>query len=110
MIDLLLGIFMENTDKVRFYNSQNVLITNLQVGVIGPNAKGQEFQNFMHQIYNYPEAKGWKHQIHNAFALNLNTTFIKHFKKLSSSHFDLNSYNELKCWNSIYKSFYGAIF
>ena len=89
------GYFYGAYGQSRFYNSQNVLITNLQVGVIGPNAKGQELQNFMHQIYNYPEAKGWIHQIHNAFALNLNTTFVKHFKKLSSSNFDLNSYNQL---------------
>ena len=80
----------------RFYNSKNVLITNLQVGVIGPNAKGKGLQNFMHQIYNYPEAKGWKHEIHNAFAINLNSTFVKYFEKLSNSHFDLNSYNDLK--------------
>ena len=90
------GYFYGEYGQSRFYDSQNVLITNLQVGVIGPNAKGQDLQNFMHQIYNYPEAKGWKHQIHNAFALNFNTTFIKHFRKSSSSHFDLNSYNELK--------------
>jgi len=80
----------------RFYDSQNVLITNLQVGVIGPISKGQELQDFIHQIYNFPKAEGWKHQIKNAFAINLNSTFIKYFKKASSSHFDLNSYNELR--------------
>jgi hypothetical protein len=90
------GCFYGEYGQSRFYESQNILITNLQVGVIGPNAKGQEIQNFMHRLYNYPEAKGWKHQIHNAFALNLNITFVKHLKKVSSSHFDLNSYNELK--------------
>ena len=90
------GYFYGEYGQSRFFTSQNVLITNLQLGVIGPNAKGQELQNFMHQIYNYPEAKGWKHQIENAFAINLNTTFIKHFKKASTTNFDLNSYNELK--------------
>ncbi len=90
------GYFYGEYGQSRFFNSQNVLITNVQIGVIGPSAKGQGLQNFMHQIYNYPEAKGWKYQIHNAFAINLNTTFIKYFKKVSSSHFDLNSYNELK--------------
>lgn len=90
------GYFYAEYGQSRFYNSQNVLITNLQVGLIGPNAKGKDFQNFMHGIYNYPEAKGWKHEVRNAFALNLNSTFIKHFKKTSNSHFDLNSYNELK--------------
>lgn len=90
------GYFYAEYGQSRYYNSQNVLITNLQVGVIGPNAKGKSLQNFIHQIYNYPEATGWKHQIKNALALNLNTTYIKHFSKASSSHFDFNSYNELK--------------
>ena len=90
------GYFYGEYGQNRFYNSQNVLMAKLQIGVIGPNAKGQGLQNFMHKIYNYPEATGWEHQIQNAFAVNLNTTFIKYFKNVSRSHFDLNSYNELK--------------
>ena len=44
------GYFYGEYGQSRFYTSQNVLVTNLQFGVIGPNAKGQELQNFMHQI------------------------------------------------------------
>lgn len=90
------GYFYGEYGQRRFYNSQNILITNLQLGVIGPNAKGEGLQNFIHQIYNYPEVRGWKHQIKNAFALNFNSIYIKHFSKASASHFDFNSYNELK--------------
>lgn len=90
------GYFFGEFGISRFYNSNSIIITNLQIGVLGPNAKGQELQNFMHSIYNYPEAKGWKHQIHNAFALNLNSKFIKYLPKLSSSSIDISSYNSLK--------------
>jgi len=90
------GYFYGEYGQSIFYNSQNVLMVKLQIGVIGPSAKGQGLQNFMHKFYNYPEAKGWEHQIQNAFALNLNTTYIKYFKNATSSHFAINSYNELK--------------
>jgi len=90
------GYFYGEYGQSRFYNSQNILITKVQIGVIGPSAKGQGLQNFMHQIYNYPDATGWEHQIQNAFALNVNTTFINYFKKASSSNFDLNSYHQIK--------------
>ncbi len=90
------GYFYTEYGQNVFFNSQNVFMAKLQIGVIGPSAKGQGIQNFMHKIYNYPEAKGWQYQIQNAFALNVNATFIKHFKNISNSHFDLNSYNELK--------------
>jgi len=80
----------------RFYKSQNMFSTEIQLGVIGPRAKSQELQNFMHSIYNYPEATGWKYQIQNAMAVNLNAKYLKYFPKVSSSIFDVSSYNSLK--------------
>ena len=79
-----------------FYYSQNIFKVELQLGVIGPNAKGEALQNFIHSIYNYPDAVGWKHQIHNAFALNLNATYLYNLTKLNSSHFDLNTISTAK--------------
>lgn len=79
-----------------FYKSQNLFQINVEIGAIGPNAKGQELQDFMHSIYNYPKAEGWKHQIHNAFALNLNMSYLHNFKKISSSAFDVSSYSSFK--------------
>ena len=96
-------LFTEYGER-RFYNSQNLLITDLQIGMIGPNAKGKELQDFIHQIYNYPKVTGWKHQIKNAFAFNLNTVFLKHFKKISASNFDANSISKLKV-GTVFSSF-----
>ncbi len=80
----------------RVYTSQNILKISIQAGIIGSLAKAEELQNFIHGIYNYPEARGWEHQIDNAFAINVNTTYLKDLPKLRSSYFDLHSFNELK--------------
>ncbi len=93
----------------RHFSSQNILITKLQLGIIGPGAKGAGLQNFIHQIYNYPKATGWEHQIKNAFAANLNATFIKHFSKENSSHLDFSNYNELNA-GSVFTNFSTGIY
>ena len=80
----------------RFYKSNNLFSTDIEMGVIGPNAKGEELQNFMHNIYNYPEPLGWKHQIQNAFALNFTASYLYYFPKMSSNTLDISSFNLLK--------------
>lgn len=92
-----------------FFNNQNILIINSQIGFIGEKAKGEEVQNFIHSIYNYPKVSGWKHQIKNAFALNLNISFLKYFSKISNTILDFSSFNELKIgtiFTSISTGFY----
>lgn len=90
------GFFYFQYGQSRFFKNEDFLITDIQLGVIGSKAKGEDLQNFIHGIYNYPEASGWTHQIKNAIAINLNGTYIKRLSKLSTSFFDLNSQNQLK--------------
>ena len=90
------GYMYAEYGQSRVYTSQNILRMTLQVGLIGSNAKAKELQNFIHRIYKYPEARGWEHQIHNAFAINVNTTYLKGLTKLRSSHFEVLRFNELK--------------
>jgi len=80
----------------RFYPSNNILITDYEIGIIGPDAKGEELQTFMHDVYNYPKPLGWKHQIQNAFAINFNARYLHYFAKISSNTLDFSSFNTLK--------------
>ena len=80
----------------RFYKSNAMFTTSFELGVIGPNAKGHELQNFMHGFFDFPDPSGWKHQINNAFALNLNASYLHYFKNINSATFDVSSYNLLK--------------
>mgnify|MGYP005990502937 CR=1 FL=1 len=79
-----------------FYNSNNILTTDIEIGVIGPSAQGKELQNFLHGFYNFPEPLGWKHQIENAFALNFNASYLHHFSKASTNQFDISSFSTFK--------------
>ncbi len=75
-----------------FFSKKNEIIKiNSEIGVIGPSAFGEESMNFVHDIYGFEPATGWKYQIQNAFALNLNATYIKRIS--NSEYFDFNWVN-----------------
>lgn len=90
------GYFYGAFGVSRFYKSNTIFTTDVEIGVLGPNSKGEELQNFMHGIYNYPKPLGWKHQIQNAFALNFNASYLHYFSNSSSNTLDISSYNSLK--------------
>lgn len=85
----------------RVYTNNQILNTSIQIGMIGPAAFGKELQDAIHDIYNFDKAVGWKHQIKNAFGLNLQASYQKLIVKNTSNHFDLT-------WNSTAKA--GTIF
>ncbi|MHB0756196.1 lipid A deacylase LpxR family protein [Polaribacter sp. M15] len=72
----------------RVFKDNKILNTNLQIGVIGPNAAGYEVQNFIHQIYGYREVTGWKHQIKNALGVNIGAEYTCFLSKDASNTFD----------------------
>tara|TARA_R110002124_G_scaffold286985_2_gene469551 strand:+ start:1169 stop:2110 length:942 start_codon:yes stop_codon:yes gene_type:complete len=90
------GYLYANFGISRFYKSNNIFTTDLEVGAIGPNGMGEELQTFIHTIYNFPKPLGWKYQIKNAFAINFNASYLHYFSKISSNIVDISSYNSLK--------------
>jgi hypothetical protein len=63
----------------------------IELGVIGPNSKAQEFQEFIHNIYGFEKAEGWDYQIRNALALNIELNYLKPLSKKEKQHFDFTS-------------------
>jgi len=43
----------------------------LELGVVGPKARGEEAQNFAHDVLGSVESKGWDEQVRNEFAVAL---------------------------------------
>lgn len=74
----------------RVYKKNKILSTSFQIGVIGPNAKGSEVQNFIHNMYGYDEVTGWKYQIKNAFGLNLGAEYVHLLASNTSNKFDIS--------------------
>ena len=78
----------------RVYKKKRILNTTLQVGAIGPNAFGEEVQDFIHDIYGFKDVTGWPFQISNAFGLNFNAEYIHFITKSKTDGFDLSWVNK----------------
>ena len=96
----------------RIYKNNQIFNTSLQLGVIGPAALGKELQDFIHDIYGFKKAVGWKHQIKNSFGINFNASYSKHLVKNASNYLDITWINkgEIGTINTnISSGFYGRI-
>ena len=96
----------------RVYKNNTTLKTTIQIGVIGPNSFSEELQDFIHDIYGFKKAVGWKHQIRNAFGLNFNANYNKYITKISSNYFDTHWVNQTKLgtiYTNISSGFYTRI-
>ena len=79
----------------RAFKNNQILKTSLQVGVIGSNSFARELQEFIHNIYGFKKATGWKYQIKNAFGLNFNTNYSKTVVNSKKKYFDISWINSL---------------
>lgn len=77
----------------KIYKKNKILNTSIQLGVIGTNAFGKEIQDFIHDIYGFKKAIGWKYQIKNAIGLNLNLSYISFLFKDSTNTLDISWVN-----------------
>ena len=59
----------------KVYKKNKIFNTSLQIGTIGSNAFGKELQDFIHDIYGFKKAIGWKYQIKNAIGLNFDFAY-----------------------------------
>ncbi|MBL4605374.1 MAG: lipid A deacylase LpxR family protein [Flavobacteriaceae bacterium] len=97
---------------LRAYKNKSILKTNIQFGVMGPNAMGEELQKAIHRIYNFALPVGWKYQIKNTLALNFDVNYIKSLLTDVSNHYDINFINRLRVgtiFNEISSGFMGRI-
>ena len=73
----------------KFYKNDSYFALSGEIGVIGPSAYGEESMNFVHSIYGFNDADGWKYQIKDAFALNFRAEYLQPLMK-QNNFFDLN--------------------
>ncbi|CAM1335086.1 lipid A deacylase LpxR family protein [Tenacibaculum aestuariivivum] len=78
----------------QFYKNETSLKTTLKVGMVGPAVKSKELQDFIHNLYGYKKAIGWKYQIANTMAINLDINYIKNIT--IHNYFDINWLNKIE--------------
>ena len=94
----------------RFYKNETILKTTLQLGVLGPSAYSKPLQDFIHEIYGYKKAIGWKHQIANTIGVNFKIDYIK--KIANDDYLGINWVNKIRVgtvYTDLSTGFYGRI-
>jgi hypothetical protein len=88
-------LFLE-TGIFRFYRNESMLKTNLQIGILGPSSYAEEVQRFYHRAFNLYGIDGWQYQIHDAFGLNLDLTYLKSVRSFFNSKLDFSFNSEIR--------------
>jgi len=71
-----------------FTKAEEVFSAEVQVGIIGPHALGEEVQAGWHKTFGFYEVRGWQFQLNNAFQVNLNAGYKKTFFRNRQGNFD----------------------
>ncbi|MGV3461427.1 MAG: lipid A deacylase LpxR family protein [Flavobacterium sp.] len=61
----------------KFFLNEDVLKMNFQAGMLGPEAKGEEVQEGLHNLFGYKGVHGWEYQIKSALGLQANVLYSK---------------------------------
>jgi lipid A 3-O-deacylase len=72
-----------------FYQDENTLRFNAEVGTIGPDAKGEEIQHGFHQLFDLYPTRGWAWQLNNAAGVNLRLDYKTLLYRNDGSWFDM---------------------
>jgi hypothetical protein len=66
------------------------------LGAIGANSFSKELQDFIHNLYGFKKAVGWKYQIKNALGVNINTNYNAFLAKDKTNRYDISWVNSGK--------------
>ncbi|MCF8454103.1 MAG: lipid A deacylase LpxR family protein [Pedobacter sp.] len=94
-IDRPFAAYLYGGGAVNFlFNSESNLKLSIQLGTIGPSAKGKEAQELLHNTFGFYEINGWQWQVNNEFGINSTIEFNKLINRLKSgkTDFSLNTY------------------
>lgn len=74
-----------------FSKKEGVLKTSLEMGIVGPGAKGEEAQDLLHRIVGFYEVQGWEYQIQQDLAVNLGVQYTKLLYRSASKDIDFSA-------------------
>lgn len=80
------GVLFAEAGIHQFYSNESVLKLNTQMGFMGPNAFGQETQEFFHNTFGYKKVSGWQYQIQNALLVQAEVFYAKKLAILNNKN------------------------
>ncbi len=91
------GVLFAEAGLHQFYNNQNVLKLNGQIGFMGKNAFGEQVQKRFHETFGYDEVEGWRHQIDDALLIQAEVFYGKKLATFNEKNtLDLLAQAEIK--------------
>jgi len=90
-IDRPFAAYLYGGAKLNWYfKNEKMLQASLQMGTIGPAAKGREVQELLHHVVGFYEIHGWEYQVHNEFAVNSSIRYTSLLDRSQSENTDLS--------------------
>lgn len=74
----------------QYYNQEQILSLKVEMGQVGPLAKGEEVQEIIHQVFNIYEVSGWENQMSNSFGVDLGIKYQKLFYRSAGKNFEIS--------------------
>jgi hypothetical protein len=87
-------LYIGSTLNFLYANESNLKL-GVQVGIIGPNAYGEQVQTYVHKLLGFYKPAGWEYQIDNNFVLNFSAAYNKLLVRSGSFDISLTSYGNL---------------
>ncbi|HCN82713.1 MAG TPA: DUF2219 domain-containing protein [Sphingobacteriaceae bacterium] len=77
------------------YTKENTLKVSVQVGTIGPSAKGKAAQELLHKTFGFYEINGWQYQVNNAIGINSSLDYSRFIYRLANDKVDFSVVSNL---------------
>ena len=78
----------------KFVKDKQFFQAEIQTGILGPSAFGEQSQSFLHRTFGMAETKGWDYQIQNQFGLNINLQMLRSLFYAFDRHVDFNLFSK----------------
>ncbi|MGL2965592.1 lipid A-modifier LpxR family protein [Flavobacterium sp. XGLA_31] len=89
------GYLFAEYSVTKMNRSNSVKAMTFQLGVVGPDSKAEQFQDWMHASFGFGKIYGWEYQIQNTLALQYGLTYSKPiFAKVTSDYLDFQLYTK----------------
>jgi len=86
------GYLFGEYNLTKMYRSNQVFGISFRTGIIGPDSKAEDFQNWMHRNFGFGDIIGWEYQIKNLFAAQVGMNYSKPI--LNADSFDFHWYTK----------------
>lgn len=82
------------------FKNENIFKAEVQGGILGPSALGEEGQELYHKLFGFYELNGWQHQVKDEIALNLVLNYDRLLYRSASKQIDFSLPVEARIGNT----------